>query len=56
MSIVIEGKITIDGVESQFECSSEDPWSQWGAVRDRLCESVSLVEKIEQAIQEEPGA
>ncbi len=50
MEIRVEGKIIMDGVESEFSCSLDESWQQWGATTDRLCESTPLVEAIAKAI------
>jgi len=52
MEIEVKGKIIIDGKESEFECSNEQPWNQWGATTNRLCESQPIVEAISRALWE----
>jgi len=52
MYIKIVGTITIDDQLSEFECSNEEAWFQWGATQERLSESVPIVEAISQALQD----
>lgn len=50
----IEGKITLDdGQEIQFDCSTENAWNQWGNSTENKGRTVNLVEKIQQALQDE---
>jgi hypothetical protein len=53
MTIIVEGKIIIDGEESHFECDSRESWNQWGATEDRLYKSMPIVEAIQKALLEE---
>ena len=52
MNVKIEGTITIDDVESKFDISTDEGWSQWGASTERLCESMPVVEALAHAILE----
>ena len=53
MDIVIEGKITIDNIQSEFDVSTDEGWNQWGASLERLCESQPIVEAIARALFEQ---
>lgn len=56
MNIEIEGTITIENYEpahdkaSKFSIDSDGVWNQWGATHDRLCESVTTVEAMANAV------
>ena len=53
--INIKGTIEINGVKSRFQIDNDinDSWSQWGATKDRLSDSVHIVEAIDRAVKEE---
>ena len=51
-NVSISGTITIDDVESSFDCDLENGWNQWGATTERLCESQPVVEAILKALIE----
>jgi hypothetical protein len=49
MSTYITGTITIGGVPSEFQIDYEG-WEQWGAVPDRLSQSVRAMEVMHEAL------
>ena len=55
--ITVEGTITINGVTSAFRIDNDidDSWHQWGASRDRLSDSVYIVEALQRGLTEEVG-
>lgn len=53
MSVTISGKITIDGVETEFEFdASNGSWSQWGGTTEELGARVEYLDAMEQGLSE----
>ena len=55
--ITVEGTITINGVDSKFRIDNDinDSWYQWGAIQDRLSDSVYIVKSLQTALMENVG-
>jgi len=55
--ITIEGTITIDDVDSQFSIDNAvgHSWEQWGATKERLFESLHIVQTLQSNLVEEVG-
>lgn len=59
MNIEIEGTITLEDYEpehdktSKFSIASAGDWFQWGATTDRLCQTVNIVEAMQNALTEQ---
>ena len=56
--ITIEGTITINGVDSKFVLNNDingTGWEQYGAISERLSESVHIVESLQTALMENVG-
>lgn len=55
--VTVEGTITINGVDSKFRIDNDinDSWYQWGATRDRLSNSVYIVEALQRGLTEDVG-
>ena len=51
--IIIEGTIDIDGVTSEYSISNYESWFQWGASTERLCESMHIVEEMQNKLNNE---
>jgi hypothetical protein len=51
--IYIEGTLDIDGETSKYSISNYQAWFQWGASTERLCKSVSMVELMQNNLNEE---
>tara|TARA_Y100001951_G_scaffold102589_1_gene109540 strand:+ start:205 stop:399 length:195 start_codon:yes stop_codon:yes gene_type:complete len=53
--IKVEGTITINGVDSKFHINNDihDSWYQWGAIQDRLSDSVYIVEALQRSLMED---
>ena len=50
----IKGTITLDDGETiQFDCLTENAWNQWGNSTENKGRAVDIVEKIQQALQDE---
>ena len=55
--ITIEGTITINDVDSKFSIDNAigNSWEQWGATRDRLFESLHIVQSLQRGLLEDVG-
>ena len=55
--VTVEGTITMNGVDSKFRIDNDinDSWFQWGATRDRLSNSVYIVEALQRGLTEDVG-
>lgn len=56
--ITIEGTITINDVDSKFWLDNDingTGWAQYGAISERLSESMHIVESLQTALMENVG-
>ena len=55
--ITIEGTITINDVDSKFSIDNAigNSWEQWGATRERLFESLHIVQTLQRGLLEDVG-
>ena len=55
--ITVEGTITINGVDSKFVLNNDinESWEQYGAISERLSDSVYIVESLQTALMENVG-
>ena len=56
--ITVNGTITINGVDSKFVLDNDingTGWEQYGAIAERLSDSVYIVESLQTALMEQVG-
>ena len=56
--ITVDGTITINGVDSKFVLDNDingTGWEQYGAIAERLSDSVYIVESLQTALMEQVG-
>jgi len=56
--ITVKGTITINGVDSKFFLNNDingTGWEQYGAIPERLSDSVYIVESLQTALMENVG-